>query len=138
MHCMQRRVLPDEQAFGPGHLHLDVLEDIAATGAETVLVRQPSFDIAETTQRVEVVLLVPVHRRLLPQAFEYRIRIHPELGPVRIPVDGIFGGHGVSFLAWFGDNRRGSSLLLRQAHYEAFQLLSDFDLTGQTAVWLRV
>src|SRR6266702_1153824 len=96
---MLRRVLPNEQALGLGQIGLDVLEDIAATRAETLLVRQPSLDIAETTQGVEVVLLVPVQRRLVPQAFEDRMGVRPELGPVRIPVDGIFGSHVRLFLA---------------------------------------
>src|SRR5260370_4284148 len=85
--------------MGPGPVRLDVLEDIAAAGAESFLVRRPPLEIAETAQGVEVVLLGPVQRRLLPQAFEYRMGIVPELGTVRVPIDGAFGGHVVSFLS---------------------------------------
>ena len=68
MHGVKRRVLPDEHAVGDFHVRLDVLEHVAATGAEHLLVDKPTLDIAETAHRIEVVLLVVVQRRLFAQA----------------------------------------------------------------------
>ena len=64
MHSVGGRILPDEHAVGYVHVCLDVLHDISATRAENILVGKCSLYIAETTDRVKIVLLVVVQRCL--------------------------------------------------------------------------
>ena len=78
------RVLEDEDARRHLDARLDDLQDPAAPGDVGVAVDQPALDVLEAAQRVEVVLLVVVERRLLAEPCEHGIRVGVDLDRVRV------------------------------------------------------
>ena len=56
-----------------------------------VTVDQPALDVVVAAERVEVVLLVVVERRLVAEPAEHRVRVGVDLDVVRVVVHGI--GH---------------------------------------------
>ena len=97
MDVVDRRVLEEDQ---PGR-QLDVgandLEDRPAARPVGLPVDQGAVDVGEAAQRVEVVLLVVVERRLVAQLLPDRVRIRVDLEVVRVVVDGAAADrHGCS------------------------------------------
>ena len=94
---VDRRILEDQRAGRDLHTGLDDLEQCAATGDEGLVVDDRLVDVLEPAERVEVVLLVVVERRLFADAGEHRVGIHVQLDAVRIVVQLGFGrsGHDV-------------------------------------------
>ena len=83
---VRRRVLEDDDARRHLDVRLDDLEDRAAPGDERVPVDGAALDVLVAAQRVEVVRLVVVERRLLPEAAERRVRVGVDRRVVRVVV----------------------------------------------------
>ncbi len=66
---------------------LDQLEDRASARPVRLPVDQRALDVLEAAQREEVVLLVVVERRFVPQPLPDRMRIGVDLEVVRVVVD---------------------------------------------------
>ena len=81
------RILEDEPARRDLDVGLDQLDDGPAPRDVGVVVEQTALDVVEAAERVEVVLLVVVERRLLAQAPEHRIRVRGDLDRVGVVVD---------------------------------------------------
>ena len=82
-----RRVLEDQGAGRQLDVRLDDLEDAAPAGDEALGVDEAAFDVVVAADRVEVVSLVVVERRLVPQPLEHRIRISVDVEVVRVVID---------------------------------------------------
>ena len=72
---------------------LALMSSTMAPRAETegLVIHQRLVDIGEAAERVEVVLLVVVQRRLLPESGERRVRVGVDLYVVGIEVDSLRG-----------------------------------------------
>ena len=81
-----RRVLEDDDAGRHLDVGLDQLEDPAASGDERVAVDRRALDVLVAAERVEVVRLVVVERRLLAEPAERRVRIGVDVDVVRVVV----------------------------------------------------
>jgi hypothetical protein len=68
---------------------LDHLEDRAAPGDVRLAIEQAALDVVEAADRVKVVLLVVVERRLLAETPEHRIGIGRDPDVVRVVIDGV-------------------------------------------------
>ncbi len=91
---VRRRVLEDEDAGRHLDARLDDLEDAAPSRDVGVPVDQRALDVVVAAQRVEVVLLVVVERRLLPEPGEHRVGVGVDPHVVRVvrQVTGLRGG----------------------------------------------
>ena len=87
MNRVDRRIFEDEHARRKGDVRLDQLDDGASPGDVDLPIAQPTLDVLEAADGVEVVRLVVVERRLLAQPAEHRVRIDVDLDGVRIVVD---------------------------------------------------
>src|SRR5687768_6074350 len=89
------RVLEDDDAGRHVDAGLDDLEHPAAARDEGRAVDEAPLDVVVAAHRVEVVAIVVVQRRLLPEATERRVRVAVDLDVVRVVVDvaGLDGGH---------------------------------------------
>ena len=85
---VDRRVLEDEHARRHLDVGLDQLEDPASARDVGLAVDEAPLDVFVAADRVEVVLLVVVERRLLAQAPEHGVRIGVDLDVVRVVGDG--------------------------------------------------
>ena len=90
------RVLEQDDPRRDLHPALDELEDRPPTRDVGGPVRTAASDIVEPAQRVEVVLLVVVERRLVTHPLPHRIRVGVDVEVVRVVIDLVFrrrGGH---------------------------------------------
>ena len=95
-----RRVLEDEHARRHLDLRLDDLEHRALGGAVGLPLVEALLDVLVAAERVELVLLVEVERRLVAQPLPDRIRIGVDFEVVRVVVRRRRGhGHHVSLAA---------------------------------------
>jgi hypothetical protein len=83
---MGRWILEDENARRHLDTGLDEFEDSAPTGDEGGVVGQPSLDIVEATEGVEVVSVVVVQRSVVAQTTERRIGVCVDGDVVRVVV----------------------------------------------------
>ena len=87
VHRVHRRVLEDEQS----RRHLDALADdvvdAALAGDERLPIAEYAVEVVVPAQRPEVVLLVEVHRRLVPEASERLVRGRVDVPVVHVVVD---------------------------------------------------
>jgi hypothetical protein len=89
-----RRILEDEGPRRHLEVGLDQLEQRALRRAERLPVLEPGLHVVEPAERPEVVPLVPVQRRLLPQAAPDRVGVGVDVEVVRVVVQlaGLLGG----------------------------------------------
>ena len=88
-----RRVLEED---GPGrdlHSGLDDLEDRASSRDVGLPVEHGRVDVLPATQREELVLLVPIQRRLVAQPLPHRVRVRVDGEVVGVVVDPGLTGH---------------------------------------------
>ena len=99
---VHRRVLEDEHPRGHLDVGPDELDDAAPPGDEGLVVEVAALDVGEPADRVEVVGLVVVERRLLPQPAEDRVRVGVDVHVVGVVVHiaGARGGHAAPPLAF--------------------------------------
>ena len=87
---------PSPRSPSGGRRRVDDLEHGAACRAVRLPVERRGHDVGEAAQRVEVVLLVVIERRLVPEPAPHGVRAGVDLGVVRV-VDQIEGrGHEAS------------------------------------------
>src|SRR5262249_11650478 len=87
MNRVDGRILEYQHARRKGDVRLDQLDDGASPGDEDLPIAQPTLDVLEAADGVEVVRLVVVERRLPAQRAVRRGRSGVDLDSVRIVVD---------------------------------------------------
>jgi hypothetical protein len=92
VHTVQRRVFHEEQTRWQLDACLDDLEHRSAVRPVAIPVDQPLVHVGEPAQRVEVVALVVVERRLVPHPLPERVRVLVDLDVERVVVEVVARG----------------------------------------------
>ena len=93
VHVVERRVLEDDHAGRDVDVGLDQLDDGATGRTERLVVDDRVVDIGEPAERIEVVLLVVVQRRLFTDCPERLIGVGIDLHVVRVVIDAVRCSH---------------------------------------------
>ena len=86
MDRVERRVLEDEDPRRHLEVGPDDLENAALGRAERLAIDQTSLDVLEPAHRIEVVRLVVVQRRFVPETTVHRVRVGVDIRAVRVVV----------------------------------------------------